>query len=95
MLILMLSIQLLLCQCAAILCVAIQAAYMCRLISREVTIGVRNIQKILWVRCSGTGKTVQVIAMIGYFVEVRRERGPFLVAAPSSVLPNWDNEFQR
>lgn len=33
--------------------------------------------------------------MISYFVEVRQQRGPFLVVAPSSVLPNWAAEFER
>ena len=41
----------------------------------------------------GLGKTVQVIALLAFLVEARRVRGPFLVAAPASVLPNWAAEF--
>ncbi|EFJ44876.1 hypothetical protein VOLCADRAFT_30537, partial [Volvox carteri f. nagariensis] len=43
----------------------------------------------------GLGKTVQVIALLCYLVEVRGEVGPFLIAAPSSVLPNWAGELAR
>lgn len=38
---------------------------------------------------------MQVIAMLCYFVEVRKCETPFLVVAPSSVLPNWSAEFKR
>ncbi|GIL43611.1 hypothetical protein Vafri_1303, partial [Volvox africanus] len=43
----------------------------------------------------GLGKTVQVIALMCYLVEVRGQSGPFLIAAPSSVLPNWASELAR
>ncbi len=33
--------------------------------------------------------------MICYFVEVRKKPGPFLIAAPSSVLPNWMAELKH
>lgn len=45
--------------------------------------------------CRGLGKTVQVIALVVYMVEVRRDAKPWLIAAPSSVLPNWVSEFAR
>ena len=41
----------------------------------------------------GLGKTAQVIALLAYLVEVQHVKGPFLVAAPASVLPNWAAEF--
>ncbi|KAG2497935.1 hypothetical protein HYH03_004197 [Edaphochlamys debaryana] len=43
----------------------------------------------------GLGKTLQVIALVQYMVEVRGNPGPFLIAAPSSVLPNWSSELAR
>jgi hypothetical protein len=43
----------------------------------------------------GLGKTVQVIALLVFLVEQRGNPGPFLIAAPSSVLPNWVSELRR
>ena len=42
----------------------------------------------------GLGKTIQVIALLAYLAESRAITGPFLVAAPASVLPNWEAEFR-
>lgn len=42
----------------------------------------------------GLGKTIQVIALLAYLAETRGVSGPFLVAAPASVLPNWEAEFR-
>ena len=42
----------------------------------------------------GLGKTLQCISLISYLVE-RNLRGPFLVAAPLSTLPNWVSEFKK
>lgn len=33
--------------------------------------------------------------MVCHLVEVQGLPGPFLIAAPSSVLPNWRSELQR
>lgn len=41
----------------------------------------------------GLGKTVQVISLICYLMEVKNDRGPFLVVVPSSVLPGWESEI--
>ncbi|KAK9908903.1 hypothetical protein WJX75_004497 [Coccomyxa subellipsoidea] len=43
----------------------------------------------------GLGKTIQIIALIAFLVETRGIAGPYLVVAPSSVIPNWDSEFQQ
>lgn len=42
----------------------------------------------------GLGKTVQVISMIAFFKE-NNISGPFLIAAPLSILRNWIDEFKR
>ncbi|GAB6019372.1 hypothetical protein CHUAL_000960 [Chamberlinius hualienensis] len=42
----------------------------------------------------GLGKTIQCIALISYFIECN-VRGPFLIVAPLSTLPNWITEFTR
>jgi len=59
----------------------------------------------------GLGKTVQVIALVAHCLatataanngnDIRDNKdsfrwgAPFLIAAPASVLPNWENEFKR
>jgi superfamily II DNA or RNA helicase len=43
----------------------------------------------------GLGKTVQALALIGHAVETGRADQPFLVVAPTSVVPNWHVEAQR
>ncbi|XP_018333272.1 lymphoid-specific helicase-like isoform X2 [Agrilus planipennis] len=42
----------------------------------------------------GLGKTVQVIALICYLIQ-REIKGPFLIVAPLSTIPNWISEFKR
>ena len=42
----------------------------------------------------GLGKTIQCIAVIAYMIEMGI-RGPFLVAAPLSTVPNWVAEFKK
>lgn len=37
---------------------------------------------------------VQVIALVAYLVQERRKPGPFMVVAPSSLIANWEQEFQ-
>ena len=55
----------------------------------------------------GLGKTVQVIALVAHCLETSTSTAaaataqhgtwaaPFLIAAPASVLPNWEKEFER
>ena len=42
----------------------------------------------------GLGKTLQSIALVAHVIE-KGIRGPFLIAAPLSTLPNWLSEFKR
>lgn len=42
----------------------------------------------------GLGKTLQVIGVIAHLIEMH-VKGPFLVAAPLSTLPNWVSEFKK
>jgi SNF2 family DNA or RNA helicase len=43
----------------------------------------------------GLGKTVQSIALLAHLAENKNLWGPFLVAAPTSTLPNWCNELKK
>lgn len=42
----------------------------------------------------GLGKTVQVIGLIAH-LKALGVHGPYLIVAPLSTLPNWENEFHR
>ena len=42
----------------------------------------------------GLGKTIQCIAVVAYLIEMG-VKGPFLIAAPLSTVPNWVEEFRR
>lgn len=42
----------------------------------------------------GLGKTIQCIGVIAYLIEMG-VKGPFLVAAPLSTVPNWVAEFKK
>ncbi|AUZ86731.1 hypothetical protein CVO76_03050 [Arthrobacter agilis] len=43
----------------------------------------------------GLGKTLQALALMTYAKESRGLDAPFLVVAPTSVVPNWSNEAHR
>ncbi|XP_058115764.1 probable global transcription activator SNF2L1 [Anopheles coustani] len=43
----------------------------------------------------GLGKTIQSISMIGYLMNVRELKGPFLVVVPLTTIDNWIKEFAR
>jgi SNF2 family DNA or RNA helicase len=43
----------------------------------------------------GLGKTLEAISLIAFAVGERACRGPMVVVAPVSVLPNWASEFAR
>ncbi len=42
----------------------------------------------------GLGKTIQCIALIAHLIEMG-VKGPYLVVAPLSTVPNWVAEFKR
>ena len=42
----------------------------------------------------GLGKTIQCIGVVAHMIEMG-VKGPFLVAAPLSTVPNWVEEFRR
>lgn len=41
----------------------------------------------------GLGKTIQSITFL-YEIFLKEIRGPFLVIAPLSTIPNWEREFR-
>ena len=41
----------------------------------------------------GLGKTIQTISLITYLIEVKKQRGPYLVIVPLSTMTNWSGEF--
>jgi hypothetical protein len=43
----------------------------------------------------GLGKTLEAISVLAFAIGELDCRGPFLVVAPVSVLPNWASELQR
>ena len=43
----------------------------------------------------GLGKTIQTIALICYLMEVKNNKGPFLVVVPLSTINNWSLEFEK
>ena len=42
----------------------------------------------------GLGKTIQCVALVCQIITMGA-KGPFMVIAPLSTLPNWRNEFRR
>ncbi|KAI5119788.1 hypothetical protein M0805_006586 [Coniferiporia weirii] len=43
----------------------------------------------------GLGKTIQTISLITFLIEVKRQRGPYLVIVPLSTMTNWTGEFAK
>ena len=41
----------------------------------------------------GLGKTIQIVSLIAYLMEVKGVNGPFLIVSPLSVIDNWVREF--
>lgn len=42
-----------------------------------------------------SNEMLQIIALVAYLVQERRPAGPFMVVAPSSLIANWEQEFQQ
>ncbi|EGN94088.1 hypothetical protein SERLA73DRAFT_126110 [Serpula lacrymans var. lacrymans S7.3] len=43
----------------------------------------------------GLGKTIQTISLVTFLIEVKKQRGPYLVIVPLSTLTNWSGEFAK
>ena len=43
----------------------------------------------------GLGKTIQTISLITFLIEVKKQRGPYLVIVPLSTMTNWSGEFAK
>ena len=43
----------------------------------------------------GLGKTIQTISLTTYLIEVKKQRGPYLVIVPLSTMTNWSGEFAK
>ncbi|KAJ3562092.1 hypothetical protein NP233_g9787 [Leucocoprinus birnbaumii] len=43
----------------------------------------------------GLGKTIQTISLVTFLIEVKRQRGPYLVIVPLSTMTNWAGEFAK
>ncbi|KAG1829624.1 P-loop containing nucleoside triphosphate hydrolase protein [Suillus variegatus] len=41
----------------------------------------------------GLGKTIQAISLATFLIEVKRQRGPYLVIVPLSTMMDWSGEF--
>jgi ATP-dependent helicase STH1/SNF2 len=48
-----------------------------------------------WKLFQGLGKTIQTISLITFLIEVKRQRGPYLVIVPLSTMTNWSGEFAK
>jgi ATP-dependent helicase STH1/SNF2 len=46
-------------------------------------------------REQGLGKTIQTISLVTFLIEVKRQRGPYLVIVPLSTMTNWSGEFAK
>lgn len=43
----------------------------------------------------GLGKTIQSLSLVTYLIEVKKERGPFLIIVPLSTITNWTLECEK
>ncbi|KAG6371548.1 SNF2-family ATP dependent chromatin remodeling factor snf21 [Boletus reticuloceps] len=43
----------------------------------------------------GLGKTIQTISLVTFLIEVKKQRGPYLVIVPLSTMTNWAGEFAK
>ena len=43
----------------------------------------------------GLGKTIQTIAFLGYLLEQKGKRGPYLIVGPTTVMGNWMRELNK
>jgi ATP-dependent helicase STH1/SNF2 len=43
----------------------------------------------------GLGKTIQTISLVTFLIEVKKQRGPYLVIVPLTTMTNWCAEFAK
>ncbi|KAI0252671.1 SNF2 family N-terminal domain-containing protein [Lactifluus subvellereus] len=43
----------------------------------------------------GLGKTIQTISLVAFLIEVKKQKGPYLVVVPLSTMTNWSGEFAK
>lgn len=43
----------------------------------------------------GLGKTIQTIALVTHLMEIKQNKGPYLIVVPLSVLSNWRLELEK
>ena len=43
----------------------------------------------------GLGKTIQTISLLGYLLEHKGRRGPYLIVGPTTVMGNWMRELKK
>ena len=43
----------------------------------------------------GLGKTIEVIALLGFLREYKNINSNFLIVVPKSTIPNWMKEFKK
>jgi ATP-dependent helicase STH1/SNF2 len=43
----------------------------------------------------GLGKTIQTISLVTFLIEVKKQRGPYLVIVPLTTMTNWSGEFAK
>ena len=55
----------------------------------------RYIVNVNLFRHQGLGKTIQTISLITFLIEVKKQRGPYLVIVPLSTMTNWSSEFAK
>jgi ATP-dependent helicase STH1/SNF2 len=41
------------------------------------------------------GKTIQTISLVAFLIEVKRQRGPYLIIVPLTTMTNWQGEFAK
>lgn len=53
------------------------------------------VRRCLMSNHQGLGKTIQTISLITFLLEVKKQRGPYLVIVPLSTMTNWSSEFAK
>ena len=54
-----------------------------------------SLDRVLADILKGLGKTIQMISLITFLIEAKKQRGPYLVIVPLSTMTNWSGEFAK